>query len=203
MRSWLQHFSFCVFTLLLCLGFSAATDLEAAKRAYHQRDYATAVKEFTALAEQGNWEAQLILGKMYMLGQGVPRDSDLAIKWFRAAAVQGDSEAQFFLGSMYLLPQKDIGEGLKWLRLSAEQGDQDAQLLLGKAYMKGDKVVPRDPAQGDMWLRLAAKDNKEFYQGELHAAEREMTPDQIAKGKELAAAWKPRSASTSAIEQEK
>jgi len=203
MRSRLRHFLFCVFATLLCAGFSLGANLDDAKRAYHQRDYATAVKEFTGLAEQGNWEAQLILGKMYMLGQGVAMDSDLAIKWFKAAAAQGDSEAEFFLGSLYLLPQKDVGEGLKWLRLSAEQGDQDAQLLLGKAYMKGDKVVPRDPAQGDMWLRLAAKDNKEFYQGELHAAEREMTPDQIAKGKELAAAWKPRSASTSAIEQEK
>jgi uncharacterized protein len=203
MRSSLQHFSFCVFTLLLCVGFSAAADLEAAKRAYHQRDYATAVKEFTALAEQGNWEAQLILGKMYMLGQGIPTDSDLAIKWFKAAAAQGDSEAQFFLGSMYLLPQKDVGEGLKWLRLSADQGEQDAQLLLGKAYLKGDKALPRDPVQSDMWLRLAAKDNKEFYQDELHAAERQMSSDQIAKGKELAAAWKPRSAPSSATEQNK
>jgi uncharacterized protein len=200
MRSWLGRFSLCVFTILLCAGFSAGADLESAKRAYHQRDYATAVQEFTALAEQGNWEAQLILGKMYMLGQGVPKDSDQSIKWFKAAAVQGDSEAQFFLGSMYLLPQKDIGEGLKWLRLSAEQGNQDAELLLGKAYMKGDKVLPRDPVQGELWLRLAAKNNKQFYQDELLAAERQMTPDQIAKGKELAAAWKPKSAPSSTTE---
>ena len=203
MRSWLGRFSLCVFTILLCAGFSAGADLESAKRAYHQRDYATAVQEFTALAEKGNWEAQLILGKMYMLGQGVPKDSDQAIKWFKAAALQGDSEAQFFLGSMYLLPQKDIGEGLKWLRLSAEQGNQDAQFLVGKAYMKGQKELPRDPVQGDMWLRLAAKDNKEYYQDELHAAERQMTPDQIAKGKERAAAWKPKNAPSSTTEQAK
>ncbi len=198
MRSCLRHFSFCVLATLFCAGSSLGADLEAAKRAYHQRDYATAVKEFTALAEQGNWESQLILGKMYMLGQGVPTDSDLAIKWFKAAAVQGDSEAQFFVGSMYLLPQKDIGEGLKWLRLSADQGEQDAQFLLGKAYMKGDKVLARDPIQGEMWLRLAAKDNKEFYQDALHEAERQMTADQIAKGKELAAVWKPNSTPSSA-----
>ena len=193
MRSWIHYSPFCILIILLCAGISFAADLESAKRAYHQRDFSTAVKEFTTLAEQGNWEAQLILGKMYMLGQGVPKDSDLAIKWFRAAAVQGDSEAQFFLGAMYLLPQKDVAEGLKWIRLSAEQGEQDAQFLLGKAYMKGQKELPRDPVQGDMWLRLAAKDNKQFYQDELNSAERLMSPDQRAKAKELAAVWKPKS----------
>ena len=192
MRSWLPRLSLCVFTILLCAGFSAAADLESAKRAYQQKDYATAVKEFTVLAEHGNSDAQLILGKMYMMGQGVPKDSEQASKWFKAAAVQGNADAQFFLGSMYLLPQKDIGEGLKWLRLSAEQGMQDAQLLLGKAYMEGSKELPRDPVQGDMWLRLAAKDNKEFYQDELRAAENQMTADEIAKAKALVAAWKPK-----------
>lgn len=190
MRSRLLPFSLCVFTVLL--GFSAETDLESAKRAYHEKDYATAVKEFTVLAEQGNSDAQLFLGKMYMMGQGVPKDSDRAIKWLKAAAVQGNADAQFFLGSMYLLPQRDIGEGLKWLRLSAEQGMQDAQYLLGKACMTGAKELPRDPVQAEMWLRLAAKDNKEFYQDELKGAEIQMTPAQIVKGKELAAAWKPK-----------
>jgi len=133
-----------------------------------------------------------LLGKMYMIGQGVPKDPDQASKWFKTAAAQGNADAQFFLGSMYLLPQKDIGEGLKWLRLSAEQGMQDAQLLLGKAYMQGAKELARDPVQGDMWLRLAAKDNKQFYQDELHAAENQMTADQIAKAKALVAAWKPK-----------
>ena len=197
MRSWLRRFLVCAFTILLCSRLSAAADLKVAKRAYQQNDYATAFREFTPLAAQGNEEAQLFLGKMYMLGQGVPRDSDLAIKWFRAAAVQGDSEAQFFLGSMYLLPQKDIGEGLKWLRLSAEQGDQDAQLLLGKSYLEGLKELPADPVQADMWFRLAAHQNLPFYENELHAAERQMNSAQIAQGKALAASWKPKVATAS------
>jgi|SRR5579864_1313317 len=203
MPSWLHSFSLHALIFLLCAGFCAGADLKSAKRAYHERDFPTAIKEFTVLADQGNWEAQLILGKMCMLGQGVPKDSELAIKWFRAAAMQGDSEAQFFLGSMYLLPQKDIGEGLKWLRLSADQGEQDAQFLLGKAYMKGQKELPRDPVQGYMWLRLAAKDNKQYYQDELNGAERGMTADQIAKGKEMAALWKPKSQVNSTAEQAK
>ena len=128
-----------------------------------------------------------------MMGQGVLKDADQAMKWFKASAVQGNAEAQFFLGSMYLLPQKSIGEGVKWLRLSAEQGNRDAQYLLGKAYIQGAKELTRDPVQAEMWLRLAANGNLEFYQNELLAAEEQMTPDQIARGKALAAAWNPKS----------
>jgi len=198
MRSWLHRFSLCVFTILLCASFSAGANLKSAKRAYQQKDYATAFKESSVLAEQGNADAQLILGKMYMLGQGVLKDPDQAIKWLTASAVQGNADAQFFLGANYLLPHKDIAEGVKWLRLSAEQGNQDAQLLLGKAYLQGDKELPRDPVQADMWLRLAAMDNLQFYQTELFSAERQMTADQIAKGKDLAAAWKPKVAAAAA-----
>ena len=126
------------------------------------------------------------------MGQGVLKDPDQAIKWFKASAAQGNANAQFFLGSFYLLPHRDISEGLKWLRLSAEQGNQDAQLFLGKAYLDGSEELRRDPVQADMWLRLAAEKNLEFYQNELRAAERQMTAGQAAKGKALAEAWKPK-----------
>src|SRR5215831_5924971 len=139
MMNFLQrHLSCFALTMLIGASLSAA-DLESAKRAYEQKDYATALKEFTPLADQGKAEAQLYLGKMYMMGQGVLKDPDLAIKWLKASASQGNADAQFFLGSIYLLPQTDVNEGVKWLRLSAEQGNKDAQWLLGKAYNAGDK----------------------------------------------------------------
>ena len=190
MGSWVRRISLCAFTLLLCSLLSAAADLESAKRAYEQKDYATGFKEARPLAEQGNADAQLLLGKMYLKGDGVLKDPDQAMKWFKASGAQGNADAQFFVGSMYLLPHNDIAEGVRWLRLSAEQGNQDAQLLLGKAYMEGE--LPRDPVQAEMWLRLAARDNLPFYEAQLATAERQMTPDQIAKGKALAAAWKPK-----------
>jgi TPR repeat protein len=198
MCSHLRRFSICALMTLLCIGSSFGADLESAKRAYHQRDYPTAVKEFTTLAQQGNSDAQLILGKMYMLGQAVPKDPDQATKWFRAAADQGDADAQFFLGSVYLLPQTDVAEGLKWMRLSADQGMPDAQFLLGMAYLQG-KGLPRDLIQADMWLRLAVAQEKdlEFYRTQRDAAERQMTADQIAQATALAAAWKPKDKSSS------
>jgi len=192
MSSWLQRLSLYAFTVLLCVSLSAAADLDSAKRAYQQKDYATAFKELTPLAEKGDADAQLILGKMYWMGQGVLKDPDQAMKWFKASALQGNADAQFYLGSIYLLPHTDIAEGVKWLRLSAEQGNQDAQWMLGKTYLQGAKELPRDPVQAEMWLWLAAKDNLEFYQKGLLAAERQLTPEQIASGKALAAAWKPK-----------
>ena len=135
---------------------------------------------------------------MYMIGQGVEKDSDQAIKWYKAAADQGNADAQFFLGAMYLLPQRDIPEGLKWLKLSADQGMQDAQFLLGMAYLKGQNFT-HDPVQAYMWLELAAAQGGEFYQSQRNEAGRQMTPDQIAQAKALAAAWKPKVAAVPGV----
>jgi len=198
MTSLRGRLSLCAITLLICATLCAGADLKSAKLAYDQKNYAAAFEEFKPMAEQGNAEAQLYLGKMYMMGQGVLKDQDQAVKWFKASAVQGNADAQFFLGSYYLLPHRDIPEGVKWLRLSAEQGQQDAQLLLGKSYLHGDKDLPRDPVQAEMWLRLAAKNNLDFYQNQLVGAEAEMTPEQISQGKALAAAWKPKVATAAA-----
>jgi uncharacterized protein len=187
-----RQFSLCAVMILLTAGLAASTDLDAAKRAYKEKDYATAFKTASPLAEKGNAEAQLLVGRMFLTGRGVSKDPDTAVKWFKAAAGQGNADAEFMLGSMYLLPHSNVPEGLKWVRLAAEQGNQDAQLLLGKTYLDGVPELTRDPVQADMWMRLAADHNLQFYQNELAAAEQQMNTDQIAKGKELAAAWKPR-----------
>jgi TPR repeat protein len=150
------------------------------------RDFDSAMR----LAAQGNVDAQFIVGKMYMTGQGVEADSEQAMKWFRAAASQGNVDAQFFLGATYLMPQKDVAEGMKWLRLAAAREMQDAQFLLGIWYLKGQNFT-HDPVRADMWLRLAAAQGGEFYQSQLVEAEKQLTPDQIEKAKALAAAWKP------------
>src|SRR5438093_6964541 len=181
----------CAFMILLCPVLSAAADLESAKRAYVDKDYAKALKEATPLAERGNAEAQCLLGKMYWMGEGVLKDPERAIKLFRVSGLQGNADAQFYVGSYYLLPLKDVLEGAKWLRASAEQGSKDAQWLLGKAYLEGAKDLPRDLVQAYMWLRFAANDNLAFYVVAYRAVEEQMHAAQIAKGAALADACKP------------
>ncbi len=104
--------------------------LDAAQRG----DYATALREWKPLAEQGNAKAQVELGALYSEGEGVPQDFKEAVKWYRLSAEQGNAEAQFNLGAMYSLGMgvpKNDREAVKWYRLAAEQGDAKAQFLLG------------------------------------------------------------------------
>ena len=102
MRLFSENYWRCVVAILFCLGVSHGADLESARAAYDQKDYPTALKQFTTLAENGDANAQLFLGKMYMTGQGAPKDSEQALHWLKASAVQGNADAQFFVGAMYL-----------------------------------------------------------------------------------------------------
>jgi len=184
--------SLCLTTIALSARLAMGADLASAQRAYAEKDYATALKESATLAEQGNADAQLLLGRMYLMGEGITKDNDQAVKWFEASAAQGNADSQFMLGSMYLLPQKDVAKGVSLLRMSADQGNQDAQYLLGKAYARGLPSLPRDLIQAELWLSLAASKNLQFYKNELDNAESQMTPSEIASGRALAAAWKPK-----------
>jgi CBS domain-containing protein len=58
-------------------------------RAYEQRNYETAIKQFGLLAEQGIARAQYNLGSMYQQGQGVPQSNVQALMWSILAAVKG------------------------------------------------------------------------------------------------------------------
>ena len=58
-----------------------------------EQDKAEAVKWFKA-AEQGNAEAQCLLGICYEHGDGVEQDKAEAVKWFQKAAEQGNFAAQ-------------------------------------------------------------------------------------------------------------
>src|SRR5215471_8447472 len=180
MRSLSRRLSICALMLLLGAVLSTADDLDSAKRAYKQSDYATALKELTPLAKQGNPEAQILLGRMYLRGYGVLKDPDQAWDLFQAAATEGNADGEFFVGARSVMRHVDTPNGLKYLRHSAEQGNKDAQLLLGKTYLDGiGGDLPRDPGQADMWLRLAANHNLPFYQNELAVAEKQMSAADI------------------------
>jgi uncharacterized protein len=71
-----------------------ADDFDKGWAAYKSGDFATAMKEWKPLAEQGNADAQNNLGFMYRNGEGVTQDYAEAVKWFRKAAEQGNEEAK-------------------------------------------------------------------------------------------------------------
>ncbi len=79
---------------LLIWNPAYSADFQKGVDAYNSGDYATALREWKPLAEQGNAGAQFNLGLMYGDGQGVPQNYKTAIKWFRLAAKQGHPRAQ-------------------------------------------------------------------------------------------------------------
>ena len=106
--------------LIMLAAPISAQDFQKGYEAYQNGDYATALKEWTPLAEGGNSDARYNLGLMYYNGWGVPQDYKEAAKWYRLGAEQGDADAQNNLGAMYDhgqgVPQDDK-EAVRWLSL--------------------------------------------------------------------------------------
>lgn len=124
-----------------------------------EQSYIEALRWFRKAAEQGNAEAQIMLGCCYENGKGVEKDYSETIKWYRMAAKQGNAEAQFKLAVLY--SEKDVNgqanhqEEVKWYRLAAKQGHAQAQLLLGLCFYFGDGVE-KNMDEALKWIRLSA-----------------------------------------------
>ena len=119
-----------VMALVLCWsGAVYAGDFQSGLDAYTAGDYATALREWRDLAEQGDARAQNNLGNMYDMGKGVTQDYAEALKWRRLAADQGYAEAQITLGNMYfygLGVTQDFVAAHMWFSIAAASGDAGA-----------------------------------------------------------------------------
>ena len=113
------------------------------------RNFARSIGLFRPLADQGDAWAQIMLGIMYVSGQGVPKDAAQAAKWFRLAADQGDAGAQHNLGDMYEfgrgVPQ-DYVDAHKWFNLSAARAPA-ADIRKEAAKARDDLAKRMIPAQ--------------------------------------------------------
>ena len=84
MKKLLLTFLIILFTLTSNAVWSA--DYNIGWNAYEGGDYATALREFKPLAEQGDISSQNNLGYLYDKGYGVPQNYTTAMKWYRLAA---------------------------------------------------------------------------------------------------------------------
>lgn len=75
-------------------GPVAAGPLEDARAAFQRGDYVTAARLYLHLAEQGHVGAQIMLGAMYVGGEGVAADKVQALMWISLAAANGDEDAK-------------------------------------------------------------------------------------------------------------
>jgi uncharacterized protein len=178
---------------IFCLAVPTWADFQAGMTAYDGEDYATALREWQPLAEQGDALAQYHVGMLYHKGRGVPQDDAQARKWYANAAAQGQAKAQFSLGTLYFNGEggpKDYQQALRWFRLLANQGEALAQTKLGIMYDDGEGV-PKDKVQAYKWISLAATNGDKSAPMLRDILAKGMTEAQIAKAKKLASEWKP------------
>jgi TPR repeat protein len=188
------RFPIAVVLSIVCLAVPAWADYKAGEDAYNRGDFATALREWRPLAEQGDALAQYNLGVLYRKGRGVPQDDVQARQWYEKAAAQGQAKAQYNLGTLYLngggVP-KDYQQALRWFRMAADQGEALAQTKIGIMYDDG-QGVPHDFVQAHKWYNLAATNGDKPAAELRDAIAKQMTPAQIAEAQQLAREWKPK-----------
>jgi len=162
--------------LLLLFGmFCSITGyagVEDAKATFDKGDYAKALQEVEPLAQQGNADAQKLLGLMYYRGNGLPKDYKKAFAWSLKAAEQGHAGAQFNLGNFYINGEgvhQNYDKAVEWYRKAAEQGNVNGQVGLGLMYFNGHGV-PQDYEKAVEWYRKAAEQGNAEAQNNLGSA---------------------------------
>jgi len=114
---------------------SSAELLVKVDRDYTAGNYAEALAALKPLAERGNADAQLRLGKSYAEGHGVVHDDARAAIWYRKAALQGNAEAQLRLGELYAsghgVPHNDF-EAYVWFSAAVRGGNAAAKAQQGR-----------------------------------------------------------------------
>jgi TPR repeat protein len=161
--------------------------------AYNARNYALALKEITPLARAGDADAENLLGLMYYMGRGVPRDYKQAFAWQYKAAQQGKADAEYVVGAMYYtgnaVPQ-DEKLAVQWFRKAAEQGHPEAQYALGLMYRYHVGGMPQDVVLAYMLWNLAAANGHKNAIGQRTALARTMSEEQVEEAQALSRNWK-------------
>ena len=192
-RSMSLRFPIAVVLTIICLAAPAWADYEAGLGAYERGDYATALREWRPLAEQGIADAQFNLGQLYANGQGVPQDYVRARQWYEKAAVQGEVLAQFNMGVIYGNGKgvpKDYQLALSWFRRSANQGNARALTQLGLMYEHGNGVT-QDFVLAHKWYILGAANGDKLGAALRDVLAKRMTPAQLFQAQQRAREWKP------------
>lgn len=169
--------------------------LDRGSDAWARGDYKKALKLLSPLAESGNAVAQHRIGVMYVLGQGVEKDSAKAVEFYTKAAEQGQAESQNGLGLRLLWgdgADKDPKKAAAWFTAAANQGVNDSASWLGDMYLKGDGVA-QDPVEGYKWL-LLSKEKFGYYHRNGETLEQfaaQLTPEQLAEAQKRAQEFVP------------
>jgi TPR repeat protein len=169
--------------------------LDRGSDAWARGDFKKAMRLLKPLAESGQPIAEHRVGVMYMLGQGVEKDSTEAIKWFSKAADQGQGESQHSLGLRYLWGDgvdKEPDKAAAWFTAAANQGIPDSATWLADMYWTGNGVAA-DPVEAYKWMILSGdKFNINHRNGvTIDQFAAQLTPSQLAEAQQRAKNFVP------------
>jgi TPR repeat protein len=108
--------------------------------------------------DNGNADAQVMLGDKYRDGKGLEKSLERAFELYQLASAQGLARAQLRLGYSYVHGRGveiNYKTAAQWYRRAAEQGYPLAQSNLGYMYDNG-KGVAQSHDDAVKWYRLAA-----------------------------------------------
>lgn len=159
-----------VTTILSITSLYAFADLQEGINAFEKKQYLTAFKNLKSLAENGNAEAQFIIGQMYFMSQpDFERDMGKAIHWFTQASNLGKYEAMDMLGVLLRYGVFDAPKDPEWAaywqkkafikkKLQSENGDIQALADAGRDLFDGTGVA-KNETEGFAWIEEAARQN--------------------------------------------
>src|SRR6202453_3981511 len=104
-------------------------------------DPAQALDLYRKAAQQGDPLAGWLAGRLYFLGNGVPRDLDAARKWLKLAADQNNAYGAYYMGR--LMADRDFMKAPAFYKIAADQGLPQAQYFYAKT-LKDGRGIPQD-----------------------------------------------------------
>lgn len=125
-----------------------------------------AAVQMKQLAQEGNAQAQYLMGLLYRDGTLVIPDTERAQYWMEQAATQNVPAAQYSLGKLLLSDDPlvhDPDQGIRWLKAAAQNGNNYAAYDLGKEYLSGKHVL-KNTEKAAEYLRQAAQGDNPWAQ---------------------------------------
>ncbi len=112
------------------------------------------VRRITRQAEEGNVDAQLTLGYMYLYGKnGVEKDYDKAFLYYNMAAQQNDNIAINNVGSLYFSgigTEKSLSKAAQMFEKASSLGNTEAAVNLSFIYLTKDSALNNPRAAVDL-----------------------------------------------------
>lgn len=130
--------------------------------AFHRDDQnSEAIKWARLAADKGGGGGQSLLGWMYYLGQGVPKDDNQALQWARKAAEQGMGGGKSLLALLYQNGKAGLAQNAveadKWYILACKMETTNKTLQFARRVLEDSmSIEDREEAlrRADAWRPL-------------------------------------------------